>query len=156
MGAGKLRVLAGRGVIVIGVATLASACGHVVASSRPAPGQTPGPATPTVTPSSVPVLGDFTFGTFPATSDGRRALRLCELWARLRGEYVDRVRADTPYELEQWFSSTVWHPAFTANSPLRIDPAYGDVSVAFGLVSTGQSASIANARFFDQACATTD
>ena len=156
MGAGKkLCVLAGRGIVAVGVAALASGCGHASSLSLAAE-QTPGSATPTVTPSSVPVLGKLTFGTFPATADGIRALMVCEQWAGLRGEYVSRVQADTPYELEQWFSSAVWRPAFTANSPLRVDPAYGDISTAFGLATSGQSASIASARLLDKACATVD
>lgn len=146
MGAGKLRVLAARGIAAIGVAALVSACGQAASAPPPAPGQ----------PSSVPVLGKLTLGSFPATGDGTRALTLCEQWAGLRGAYVARVRADTPYELEQWFSSTAWRPAFTANSLLRVDPAYGDISTAFGLATTGQAASIASARFLDRACAQAD
>jgi hypothetical protein len=156
MGAGKLRVLAGRGIAGVAVAVLAGACGHVSASSPPAAGQAPGPATPTVTPSTVPVLGKLAFGTFPSTWDGTRALTLCEQWSGLRGEYVARVRADTPFQLEQWFSSTAWLAAFSANSPLRLDPAYSNISTAFGLVSTGQAASIASARMLDKACAAVD
>lgn len=156
MGAGKLRVLAGRGIVGVAVAVLVGACGHVSASSPPAAGQAPGPATPTVTPSTVPVLGKLAFGTFPSTWDGTRALTLCEQWSGLRGEYVARVRADTPYQLEQWFSSTVWRAAFSANSPLRLDPAYSNISTAFGLASTGQAASIASARMLDKACAAVD
>jgi hypothetical protein len=157
MGAGKkLCVLAGHGIVAVGLAALASGCGHASSSLSLAAEQTPGSATPTVIPSSVPVLGKLTFGTFPATTDGIRALMVCEQWAGLRGEYVSRVQADTPYELEQWFSSAVWRPAFTANSPLRVDPAYGDISTAFGLTTSGQSASIASARLLDKACATVD
>jgi len=158
MGAGKLRVIAARavtaGVAAAGVATLAGACGHPAAASRaaaPAP-----PATPTVTPSSVPVLGQLAFGPFPSTWDGTRALALCEQWSGLRGEYVARVRTGTPFQLEQWFSSDVWQAALTAGGYLRGDPAYGDISVAFGEVSTGAAASIASARFLDQACAAAD
>jgi hypothetical protein len=155
MGAGKLWVLAGRrgtgvGAAVV-VAALATACGSVSYSSS-----TQRPAVPTVTPSSVPVLGKLTLSTFPATEDGRRALTLCEQWSGLRGEYVSRVQADTGFELEQWFSSRVWLPAFSANSPLRTDPAYGGISTSFGLVSTGEAASISSARMLDAACAAVD
>lgn len=156
MGAGKLRVLAGRGGIAVGVAVgaaLAAACGPESASLSLAAGQTPGPATPTVTPSSVPVLGKLTFGTFPATEDGIKALTLCEQWSGLRGDYVSRVQTETPFELEQWFSSRVWQPAFSADKRLRTDPAYSDISTAFGLATTGQGASISSARLLDAACA---
>ena len=104
----------------------------------------------------MPVLGKLTFGTFPSTWDGTRALMLCEQWSGLRGEYVSRVQADTPYQLEQWFSSDVWQAAFSASGPLVVDPAYGDISTAFGLAATGEAASIASARFLDKACAAAD
>ena len=156
MGAAKLRVLAGQGGMALGVATglaaLAAACGYAPSSSSPAPGL----ATPTVTPSSVPVLGKLAFGPFPATADGTQALLLCEQWAGLRGEYAYRVQADTAYQLEQWFSGSVWRTAFDDNRPLRVDPAYGDISTAFGLATTGQAASIWTARLLDKACATVD
>ena len=164
MGAGKPRVLAGRGVgrgvvgwglAAAGVAILAGAC----SGGSPSPvntAQPSVPATPTVTPSTVPVLGKLSFGTFPSTYDGTRALQLCEQWSGLRGEYVSHLRQDTPYELEQWFSSTDWRAAFVANSPLRNDPAYSNINAAFGLVSTAGAASIANAKWLDRGCAAAD
>jgi len=156
MGAGKLRVRAGRVVVAaVGVAALAGACSHASPSPFSSPTVT-GTATPTVAPSTVPVLGELALPVFPATPDGTRALALCEQWSQLRGEYVDRVRADPPYQLEQWFSSTVWRAAVSASNPLRTDPAYGDISVAFGLATSGATASIANARFLDRACAAAD
>jgi hypothetical protein len=157
MGAGKSRVRAGRGVgvAVVGVAVLAGACSRASPSPFSSPTAT-GTATPTVAPSTVPVLGKLALPTFPATPDGIRALALCEQWSQLRGEYVARVRADTPFQLEQWFSSRVWRPAVSASNPLRTDPAYGDISVAFGLATSGASASIENARFLDRSCAAAD
>jgi hypothetical protein len=156
MGARKLRVLAGRGVVAISLAVVAAACTHASTPSPAATGPAP-PATPTVAPSTVPVLGKLTFGTFPSTWDGTHALLLCEQWSGLRGEYVSRLKAPgTPYQLEQWFSGTDWRTAFSANSPLRTDPAYGNISVAFGLTATAATASIANARFLDKSCAAAD
>src|SRR6201996_9083576 len=122
MGAGKLRVLARRGVIAVGVTALgalAAGCGHASSAASLARGQTAPPATPTMTPSAVPVLGKLTLGTFPSTVDGMKALSLCEDWAELRAQYVARVGKDTPYELEQWFSSSAWRLAFNASGPLR-------------------------------------
>jgi hypothetical protein len=167
MGAGKPRIRAGRGaarvrgivagcIAVAGLAALVSGCGTASAASPAATGQASEPVTPTVTPSTVPVLGKLTFGTFPSTWDGTQALALCEQWSGLRGQYVTLVRTRTPFQLEQWFSSTAWRPAFIANSPLRTDPAYSDINTAFGLVSTGEAASIASARFLDKACAAAD
>jgi hypothetical protein len=156
MGAGKLRVLAGRGVVAVGVATLLAGCGQASPAASLAPWQTPPPATPTMTPSAVPVLGQLAFGTFRATGDGANALSLCEDWAGLRGQYVARVGTGTPYQLEQWFSSAVWRPAFNVSSSLRLDPHYGEVSVAFGLATTGAAASVGSAKLLDKACAAAD
>ncbi|HEY7274448.1 MAG TPA: hypothetical protein VH594_00705, partial [Trebonia sp.] len=98
MGAGKPRVRAGPGVFgrgvtsrsvvgwglaAAGVAVLVGACG----GGSPSPvntAQPSVPATPTVTPSNVPVLGKLSFGTFPSTLDGTQALMLCEQWSGLR------------------------------------------------------------------------
>jgi hypothetical protein len=157
MGAGKLRVLAGRGVVAVLVAALTAACDHAASTSSPAAGQTPGPATPTVTPSAVPVLGAMTYGTFPATKDGTSALTLCEQWAGLRGQYVAHVQAGhTAYQLEQWFSSAVWQTAFSANTPLRVDASYSEISVAFLVATSGDAASILDAKMLDRACAAAD
>jgi hypothetical protein len=156
MGAGKLRVLACRGIVAAGAAVLASACTSASSSSPPAPGQATGTVTPTVTPSTVPVLGKLSFGTFPATPNGTRALMLCEQWSGLRGEYVPQVQADSRYRLEQWFSGAVWHTAFSVSGPLVVDPAYSQISTAFGLATTAEAASISSARLLDKACAAAD
>lgn len=157
MGASKLRVLPCVGAAALGVALLVSGCATMRTSSSLAPGQSPsGRATPTVTPQPVPVLGSMSYGTFPASKDGMDALIVCEQWAVLRDQYVERVRTDTPYQLEQWFSSSAWLPAFQANSPLKTDPDYSQINTAFGLVSTGAAASVANAELLDKACATAD
>jgi hypothetical protein len=159
MGAGGLRVLTGRGVIAFGtaaLAALAAGCGHASSSQALASGQAPSPAAPTMTPSAVPVLGQLTFGPFPSTTDGTSALGLCEDWAGLRAQYVERVGEQAPRQLEVWFSSAAWQPAFSANRPLWTDPAYGQLNTAFGLATMGQTASIANARLLDRACAAAD
>ncbi|MGH3206425.1 MAG: hypothetical protein ACRDNO_01550 [Trebonia sp.] len=160
MRAGKLRVLAGRGVVAAAVAAVAAACSHAASPTSPAAlaaGQTPGPATPSVTPSTVPVLGPMTYGTFPATKDGMSALRLCEQWSELRGQYVARVQAQhTAYQLEQWFSGPVWQAAFGASNPLRVDASYSEISVAFVVATSGDVASIPNAKMLDRACAAAD
>jgi hypothetical protein len=156
MGAGKPRVLACAWAAALGLALLASGCSSVSSSSLLAVMQDPGTATPTVMPESVPVLGQMHYGKFPATTDGIAALTVCEQWAVLRDQYVGRVRADTPYQLEQWFSSRAWLPAFQANRPLKIDPDYSQINTAFGLASTGAAASVSNAELLDKACASAD
>ncbi len=142
------------------LALLASGCASRSSSSSLAPGQTPGSATATamatVTPQTVPVLGSMSYGTFPASTDGMDALAVCEQWAGLRDDYVGRLRADTPYQLEEWFSGPAWRPAFMANKPLKTDPAFSQINAAFGLASTGAAASVSNAKLLDAACASAD
>lgn len=170
MGAGKPRVAACAGPGTPGLALLpltallallASGC----ASTSPlaaalALGPTPSPATATatatVTPQTVPELGSMSYGTFPASKHGMDALVVCEQWAGLRDEYVGRLRADTPYQLEQWFSGLAWRTAFQANRPLKTDPNFSEINAAFGLVSTGAAASVSNAKLLDEACASAD
>lgn len=163
MAAGKLRVL---GVAAAWAAALAApviatgGCGGAAPAAlyaSLAPGQIAPPLTPTMTPSAVPVLGQLTLGTFPATLDGGKALQLCEDWAGLRGQYTARVEAGaTAFQMEQWFSSTVWNGAFKANGPLQDDPSYGEIVAAFGMATIGQSASITAAKGLDAACAAAD
>jgi hypothetical protein len=172
MGAGKLLALARARTVAVRVARvaapallallalLASGCATISPSSSSslAPGQTPGTGTvaPTVTPDSAPGLGPMSYGTFPASTDGASALTVCEQWAVLRDQYVGRLHADSPYQLEQWFSGSAWLPAFQANSPLKLDPDYSQINAAFGLVSTAAAASVASAKSLDKACAGAD
>jgi hypothetical protein len=156
MGAGKARLLACACAAALGMTLLAGGCARKPSSASFGPGQTPAPATPTVSPQTVPVLGSMSYGTFPASTDGIDALTVCEQWATLRGQYVGRLRADTPYQLEVWFSGSAWLPAFAANKPLKADPDFSQINIAFGLVTTGAAASVPNARQLDQACASAD
>jgi hypothetical protein len=144
----KVWVLAGRGIVALSVAAVAAACGSASGAAL---------AVPNVTPTAVPVLGKMTFAAFPNTWDGLRALTVCEQWAGLRAQYVANVKVDTPYQLERWFSSSpAWTTAFGANSELKTDPNYINISNAFGLVTAGDVASLSSARLLDQACAAGD
>lgn len=145
MGAGRLRVLAGLGIVAIGVVALAGACSGA-SSTSPV-------GTPTVTPSPVPVLGKLTLAAFPSTTDGEQALELCEQWALLRGQYVSHVEADTPYQLDLWFSGPEWTTALSAQNTIDVNPFYSQLSTAFGIAMVPDVASIANARLVDKACA---
>ena len=155
VGAGKLRVLGVASALAAALAALAGGCSRAASSSL-APGQTPTPITPTVTPSAVPVLGQLTFGTFPSTWGGTNALKLCEDWAGLRADYVAHLKSDTMYQMEQWFSTADWQPAFDADSPLSANPAYGEISLAFGQATTTATAGIDAAKQLDRACAAAD
>lgn len=138
------------GVVAVAVAVLASAC--TSSSSTLANGE-PVPATPSVTPTSVPVLGGMKLATFPQTWDGMRALQVCEQWALLRGEYVSRVQKDTTLQLELWFSDGAWTTAFSANSALKTDPTYMHISTDLGIVTAPRGASISAAQMLDASCA---
>jgi hypothetical protein len=151
MRATKLRVLAANGVVAVAVAVLASACSGS-SSSTLANGQ-PAPATPSVTPTSVPVLGGMKLAAFPQTWDGMRALQVCEQWALLRGEYVSRVQTDSTHQLELWFSDGAWNTAFTANSALKTDPSYMHISTDLGIATAPGGASISAGQMLDASCA---
>jgi hypothetical protein len=151
MGAGNLRELVGCGVIAAGVVALACGCTSASSSSLP-PGATPPPATPTMTPTAVPVLGKLTLGTFPGTADGMKALDLCEQWAQLRAQYVTMVKASTPRQLVVWFSGPLWNGAYADETHLKLDPNFGNISLAFGLATVADEASIASAGLLDRAC----
>jgi hypothetical protein len=129
---------------------LAGACsGGGVSSSAPI-------ATATMTPSPVPGLGNLSLATFPSTPGGEAALALCETWARLRGQYVGAIRSDSPRQLDVWFSAPAWEPAFFAQQQIEDDPAYSQISAAFGLATAPDIASIADAETLDAACAAGD
>ena len=155
MRAGKLRELAGCGVIVAGVVALACGCSSASSSSL-APGATPPPATPTMTPTAVPELGTLKLGSFPSSTDGLKALDLCEQWAQLRGQYVTMVKSSTPHQFDVWLSAPVWFDAFADESHLKLDPDYSHISAAFGLATVADQATIANAQQLDQACKSAD
>lgn len=153
MRAGKPRILAAYGVVAAIVAVLASACSG---SSSTLSNGDPAPATPSVTPTPVPVLGDLKLATFPQSWDGIRALQVCEQWALLRGEYVDRVRKENTLQLQLWFSGSDWLTAFNANSALKVDPSYMHISTDLGIVTAPGGASISAARMLDASCAAGD
>jgi hypothetical protein len=154
MGAGRLRALVGCGAAA-GLALLVSACASTAPAATTAV-VAAGPARPATAPGFVAGLGRMSYGTFSSSWGGTRALIVCQQWAGLRGQYVTRVRADTPFQLEQWFSGAAWLPSFVANTSIKDDPAYSSVSTAFGLVSTGAAASMGSARDLDRACAAAD
>jgi hypothetical protein len=141
---GRLWVRAGQVAAVVGATLLASGC---------ASASSPTNATPTMTPSPVPVLGKLALAHFPSTVNGVRALELCEGWAALRGQYVTEVKKDTPYQLDVWFSGQAWSPLFTYAYWLETDVAYPDLTLAFGQVTDPLFASVRNARNLDESCA---
>jgi hypothetical protein len=151
MRAGKLRGLAGSGVVAAGLVALACGCSGASSSSL-APGAAPPPATPTMTPTAVPVLGKLTLGTFPSSTDGLKALDICEQWAQLRAQYVTMVKSSTPHQLDVWFSGPLWNDAYADFTHLKLDPNYTAISTAFGLATIGDQATVANAVLLDQAC----
>lgn len=150
---GRLRVLA-----LASCTLLLSAC----ASSAPAPAPAATSiATPAAPPSSSAVAtspatpapaGPLVLAHFPSTTDGKLARDICEQWARLRAEYYSRVQQDTPYQLNQWFSSSDWARENNDGLQLGDDPDYSNIETAFGAGLVGDMASIASGRQIDRAC----
>jgi hypothetical protein len=139
----RLRVRVGQGIAIIGAGLLASGCVSATSSLN---------ATPTMTPTPVPVLGKLTLAHFPSTVSGVAALELCEGWAQLRGQYVTAVRQDTPYQRDIWFSGPAWSPLFGEAARLEGRLAYPRLTFAFGQATVPVFASIPDARDLDAAC----
>jgi hypothetical protein len=151
MRAGKLRGLAGCGLAALGMVALVCGCTSASSSSL-APGANVPPATPSMTPTAVPVLGKLTLGTFPSSGDGLKALDMCEQWAQLRAQYVSMVKTSTAHQLDVWFSGPLWNDAYADETHLKLDPNYTNISTAFGLATIADEATINNAVFLDHAC----
>lgn len=127
-----------------------AACSSSPASSTAAPPAVTAPAAQSAAPA--PTLGPLTLGHFPATADGRLARDICEAWQGLRSQYAANVANDTPYQLNQWFSSAAWQTEHSDASKLN-DPAYASLEGALGVATVGDTASLAVAREVDKACA---
>jgi hypothetical protein len=155
----KLRPLASAGLAAASCILLVSACG----TSSPAPAAT-SIATPAALPSSPAAAspatevtpGPLTLAHFPSTTDGKLARDECEQWVQLRAEYYSRVQNDTPYQLNQWFSSSDWAKEINDSYPLGADPDYSNIETAFAGGLVGDMASVASARQIDRACAAGD
>lgn len=135
--------------IALAVSALAvAACGPAT-SSASSSATTPAAASA----SAAATLGPLALGSFPATTDGRLAKSICSSWAGLRSEYATRVATDTPFQLNQWFSSPAWGTIQSDALKLPAEGAYVPITAALGVVFNGDTASIANARNLDRACA---
>jgi predicted small lipoprotein YifL len=132
-----------------------AACGP----SSPAPAAAPASPTTPSTPAALPkaaAAGPLKLAAFPSASGGKDARGVCEQWAGLRGEYAGRTATDSPYQLNQWFSSAAWRKAWSDATALGNDPAYANLETAYGLATLGDAAGPANARLMDSACAKGD
>jgi hypothetical protein len=88
--------------------------------------------------------------------DGNLARGACEEWARLRVEYISRVVADSPYQLNQWFSGPDWAKSYSDVNKLGSDPSYSHLETAYGAATLGDTASVAWAGLLDRACSAGD
>lgn len=140
-----MRNLIAAAVLTAGTISVA-ACGS--------PSSVPAPAPPS--PSAAVTLGPRKLASFPSTAGGRAARGTCEAWRDLRREYASRVASDSPYQLNQWFSSAAWRKARSDVNELGADPAYAHLEVAYGLATYGDAAGIPNARLMDAACSKGD
>jgi len=137
--------------LVIGMTTACSS-GTPATTAAPAGTAASGPAAPSTSANLAPLK----LGHFPATTDGRLARTICKQWAGLRQQYVSRVAADTPYQLNQWFSSRAWSKVQNDSMALGDDPAYSKLETAIGVAIFGDSASASSAKSVDKACEAAD
>jgi hypothetical protein len=107
-------------------------------------------------PPPAPAVGPLTIAHFASTSGGDAARGICEQWVILRHEYANRLATDSPYQLNQWFSSADWHKARSDGNALGDDPAYSHLEVALGEAMVGDMADAGTIRLMDDACARGD
>lgn len=124
--------------------------------STPAPASSAPPSESVIAPGSAPALAPLTLGRFSATTDGKLAKGICGQWQGLRQEYAQRLTVDTPYQMNQWFSSADWAKEYADSSQLGGDPAYSNLEAALGVATVGDEASAASAAAVDKACERAD
>jgi hypothetical protein len=138
--------------LAAGVILSLAACGSSPASSSPAAVAAP----PLPPPPTAVTLGPLKLADFPATVGGKEARGICEAWQELRQQYEDRMVTDSPYQLNQWFSSAVWQKEQADAIRLGADPAYTHLEVAFGVGLVGDEADSGTVKLMDSACAKGD
>jgi hypothetical protein len=99
-------------------------------------------AAPSATASADPLV----LAHFPSTTDGRLARSICRQWERLRAEYYYRVQVDTPYQLNQWSSSSDWTTEYSDANEFGDDPAYVNIESSLGAGLVGDMANVAAPR----------
>lgn len=144
--------LAAAGALAAGVALSLTACGSSPASSSAANS----PAAAAATPPAAAALGPLTLADFPSTAGGKDARGICETWLTLRQQYEDRMTTDSPYQLNQWFSSAAWQKTQADGMALGNDPAYQHLETALGEATVGDMADAGTVRLMDAACAKGD
>lgn len=140
----------GLGALVVLIALLAY---H---PSTPAPTTSAPPSESVIAPGTAPALEALTIGHFPATTDGKLAEGICEQWQGLRSQYAQRLTIDTPYQMNQWFSSADWAKVQSDGAALGDDPAYSNLETSLGVATVGDEASAASAAAVDKACERAD
>jgi hypothetical protein len=153
--------------LAVGALTLAVAACKTTAAASPAPAAatqaaahsaaSPSSATAALPPPPTAVtLGALTLADFPSTAAGNEARGICEAWLRLRQQYEDRMVTDSPYQLNQWFSSAAWQKAQSDGAALGNAPAYSRLETALGEALAGDVAGAETVKLMDSACAKGD
>jgi hypothetical protein len=93
-------------------------------------------------------------GDFPDTPHGNAARAMCQQWAGLERQYYALLadRNTTPFQLDQWFAGPDWSGVRADLLGLSSDPAYAQLSTAFGKAMNGGTATIGNAKAVDESC----
>lgn len=135
------------------VATLRST--HSAAPSHAASSSaTPAPALPP--PPTAVTLGPLSLAGFPSTTAGTEARGICEAWLGLRQQYENRTVDDSPFQLNQWFSSPAWAKVQSDGNALGNDPAYSHLETALGETLAGDVAGAETIKLMDSACSKGD
>jgi hypothetical protein len=80
-------------------------------------------------------------------------MSMCIAWSGLRAQYAANVAADSPVQLNEWFSGPAWAAAEGDAGKLGSNPQFTSLEAAWGVATTGDTASAAAAGNVDKACA---
>ena len=135
----------------------ATACGASAPAVSAASAAVSSPVAPPLSPPPTAVtLAPLKLADFPSSAVGNDARGVCEAWLTLRQQYENRMVTDSPYQLNQWFSSSAWHKSWTDANALGNDPAYSHLEVAYGIATVGDMVDSGTVKQMDGACAKGD
>jgi hypothetical protein len=146
-----------RGPIAGALAAVAVIMALAACASSSGTSSAPAAAAPVLPPPPTAVaLAPLKLAAFPSTPGGKEARGICQAWLGLRQQYENRMVADSPHQLNQWFSSRAWAKTQDDGTALGDDPAYAHLETALGEAVTGDMAGAGTVKLMDSACAKGD